>query len=139
MDARGKSESTPTKHRTVVERKSERELVVTRTVDAPARLIDHLGDRGCVGLNHGGIRVHDDLLSGFAEFQDQDEFRAFAYLKNDSRLDVGSEAFGFDLEFIGADWEARNEKRSACVTSHGASGMRVSLCGDDQSVRNVCT
>jgi uncharacterized protein YndB with AHSA1/START domain len=39
MDARSKSESTPTKNRTTVERKSERELVVTRTVDAPARLV----------------------------------------------------------------------------------------------------
>jgi uncharacterized protein YndB with AHSA1/START domain len=39
MDARSKSESTPTKNRTTVERKTERELVVTRTVDAPARLV----------------------------------------------------------------------------------------------------
>ncbi len=39
MDARREGESGPTKHRTVVERKSEREVVVTRTVDAPARLV----------------------------------------------------------------------------------------------------
>ena len=39
MDARSSSESTATKKRTTVERKSERELVVTRTVDAPARLV----------------------------------------------------------------------------------------------------
>ena len=36
MDAR---ESTPTKNRTTVERKSERELVVTRTFNAPARIV----------------------------------------------------------------------------------------------------
>ena len=39
MDAGRESEATPTENRTVVERKSERELVVTRTVDAPARLV----------------------------------------------------------------------------------------------------
>ena len=37
MDARRESEATPMKNRTTVERKSERELVVTRTFDAPAR------------------------------------------------------------------------------------------------------
>ena len=33
------SESTPMKNRTTVERKSERELVVTRTVNGPARIV----------------------------------------------------------------------------------------------------
>ncbi len=33
MDERRESEATPTKNRTAVERKSERELVVTRTVN----------------------------------------------------------------------------------------------------------
>src|SRR5438270_3029574 len=39
MDVRRESEAIPTKNRTGVERKSERELVVTRTVNAPARLV----------------------------------------------------------------------------------------------------
>ena len=39
MDARSEHESAPTKGRTTVERKSERELVVTRTVNGPARLV----------------------------------------------------------------------------------------------------
>lgn len=39
MDARNESESTPMKNRTTVERKSERELVVTRTFDGPARIV----------------------------------------------------------------------------------------------------
>jgi len=39
MDARKVSEPMPTKNRTTVERKSERELVVTRTFNAPARLV----------------------------------------------------------------------------------------------------
>src|SRR6187431_1477590 len=39
MDARRESESTPTKNRTTAERKSERELVVTRTFNAPARIV----------------------------------------------------------------------------------------------------
>src|SRR5512141_3479914 len=39
MDVRRESEATPTNNRTGVERKSERELVVTRTVNAPARLV----------------------------------------------------------------------------------------------------
>ena len=39
MDARTGSEPTPVKNRTTVERKSEREFVVTRTFDAPARLV----------------------------------------------------------------------------------------------------
>lgn len=39
MDVRKESEATPLKNPTVVERKSERELVVRRTVNAPARLV----------------------------------------------------------------------------------------------------
>ena len=39
MDARRASEPAPMKSRTTVERTSERELVVTRTFDAPARLV----------------------------------------------------------------------------------------------------
>ena len=39
MDARKESEPTPMKNRTAVERKSEREVVVTRTFDAPARIV----------------------------------------------------------------------------------------------------
>ena len=39
MDARKESEPTPTKNRATVERKSERELVVTRTVNGPARIV----------------------------------------------------------------------------------------------------
>jgi len=39
MDARREGESTPAKNRTTVERKSERELVVMRTFNAPARLV----------------------------------------------------------------------------------------------------
>ena len=39
MDARRESEPTPMKNRTTVERTSERELVVTRTFNAPARIV----------------------------------------------------------------------------------------------------
>jgi uncharacterized protein YndB with AHSA1/START domain len=39
MDARRSIEPTPTRNRAAVERKSERELVVTRTFNAPARLL----------------------------------------------------------------------------------------------------
>lgn len=39
MDARRESEPTPTKNRTTVERKSDRELVVTRTFHGPARIV----------------------------------------------------------------------------------------------------
>lgn len=39
MDARRESEPTPMKNRTTVERTSEREFVVTRTFDGPARLV----------------------------------------------------------------------------------------------------
>src|ERR1700734_865714 len=39
MDARRESEPTPMKSRTTVEPKSEREFVVTRTFDGPARLV----------------------------------------------------------------------------------------------------
>ena len=39
MDARRGSEPTPMKNRTTVERKSERELVVTRIVNGPARFV----------------------------------------------------------------------------------------------------
>ena len=39
MEARRESDPTPVKNRTTVERKSERELVTTRTFNAPARLV----------------------------------------------------------------------------------------------------
>jgi len=39
MDARQESEATPMKSRTTVERKSERELVVTRIINGPARIV----------------------------------------------------------------------------------------------------
>jgi uncharacterized protein YndB with AHSA1/START domain len=39
MDARREIEPTPTKNRSTVERKSERELVVTRTINGPARIV----------------------------------------------------------------------------------------------------
>jgi uncharacterized protein YndB with AHSA1/START domain len=39
MDVRKESEAAPMKKRTEVERRSERELVVTRTINAPARLV----------------------------------------------------------------------------------------------------
>ncbi len=39
MDASRKSEPTATKSRTTVERKSERELVVTRIINGPARIV----------------------------------------------------------------------------------------------------
>ena len=39
MDAKRGSEPKPMKNRTTVERKSERELVVTRTVNGPARIV----------------------------------------------------------------------------------------------------
>ena len=39
MDARRECEPTPMKNHTTVERKSERELVITRTVNGPARIV----------------------------------------------------------------------------------------------------
>jgi uncharacterized protein YndB with AHSA1/START domain len=39
MDARKENESTPVKNRTTVERRSERELTVTRTVNGPTRIV----------------------------------------------------------------------------------------------------
>lgn len=39
MDARSEGEAAPVKHHTQVERKSDLELIVTRTVNAPARLV----------------------------------------------------------------------------------------------------
>jgi uncharacterized protein YndB with AHSA1/START domain len=39
MDARIESEPTPMKSRALVERKSERELVVTRSINGPARIV----------------------------------------------------------------------------------------------------
>lgn len=39
MDGNGEHEKTPTKHETTTERASDRELVVTRTFNGPARLV----------------------------------------------------------------------------------------------------
>lgn len=39
MEARSEMQHTPMKNRTTIERKSDRELVVTRTINGPARLV----------------------------------------------------------------------------------------------------
>lgn len=39
MDARSEGHPTPMKNRTTVEQKSERELVITRTINGPARIV----------------------------------------------------------------------------------------------------
>ena len=39
MDARRESEPVSAKNRTTVERKSDREVVVTRTINGPARIV----------------------------------------------------------------------------------------------------
>jgi len=39
MDARSESQPTATKNPTAVERKSDREIIVTRTINGPARLV----------------------------------------------------------------------------------------------------
>src|SRR5215467_2533036 len=39
MDARSESQPIATKNRTTVERKSEREIVITRTINGPARIV----------------------------------------------------------------------------------------------------
>lgn len=39
MDAGSGRDATPTKHQATVERRSERELVVTRTINGAARLV----------------------------------------------------------------------------------------------------
>jgi uncharacterized protein YndB with AHSA1/START domain len=39
MDAKSENQRTPTRSRTTLERRSERELVVTRTFNAPARIV----------------------------------------------------------------------------------------------------
>ncbi|MFL5489125.1 MAG: hypothetical protein ACJ8AJ_11640 [Gemmatimonadaceae bacterium] len=50
MDARIESKPAPEKNRTAVERKSDREVVVTRTINGPARIVfeafSKAGDRG---------------------------------------------------------------------------------------------
>jgi len=43
MDARRASEPIPMKNRTTAERKSDRELVVTRTFNGPARIVCEVG------------------------------------------------------------------------------------------------
>ena len=77
MDARRESEATLMKNRTTVERKSERELVVTRTFDGPARGIrcarairsaaTNLDLDVRVGLHTGEIELRgDDDIGGLA-------------------------------------------------------------------------
>ena len=39
MDVRSDNQPSPTKNRTTVERKSDRELVITRTINGPARIV----------------------------------------------------------------------------------------------------
>ena len=63
MDVRRESEATPTKNRTGVERKSERELVVTRTVNAPARLVFEAWTKDIKQTLPGGVQQCGRLLS----------------------------------------------------------------------------
>ena len=55
MVASSETESTPTKNPTTVERKSEREFVVTRTINAPPRIVFGTCSRG--GLRAGVSRA----------------------------------------------------------------------------------
>ena len=64
MDARRESEATPMKNRTTVERKSDRELVVTRTFNGPARLVFEAWSKPELFQNaaSGGIRERGERV-----------------------------------------------------------------------------
>jgi hypothetical protein len=59
MDARRESEPAPMKNLTTVERKSEREIVVTRTFNGPARIVFEAWTKPELFKGDGGLRqVH---------------------------------------------------------------------------------
>ena len=58
MDARKEGEPTAMKNPTTVERKSDRELVVTRTFNGPARLVFEAWTAFAGGLGAGHLGCH---------------------------------------------------------------------------------
>jgi uncharacterized protein YndB with AHSA1/START domain len=96
MHASNETQASPTKNRTTVERKSERELVVTRTVNAPARIVfeawtkAELLERWWVPQSFGVV-----LLSCEADVRVGGKYR-FVFGHGDSKM----EFFGKYIEVI---------------------------------------
>src|SRR5258706_4104476 len=116
MDARRKSEPTPMKNRTTVERKSERELVVTRTVNGPARMVfeawtkPELLKRWWVPKSMGV-----SLLSCEADVR----------VGGTYRLVFGHDAFPKPMEFFGRYIEVTPHSRLVWTNDEGGDGGAV--------------
>ena len=114
MDERSEAESAPTKNRTEVVRKSEREIVVTRTVNGPARLVwqawtrAELFRRWWVPKSYGL-----NLLSCEMDVRVGGQYR-LAFLHQ-----------GSTMEFFGTYLEVTPHSRLVWTNDEGESGQNI--------------
>src|ERR1700753_1436146 len=92
MNAGNENQPSPTKNRTTTERKSERELVVTRTFDAPARLVFEAWTTPCLCLRWWVPRS-----AGISVLSREMDIRTGGTY----RLVFGNKAFPKPMEFFG--------------------------------------
>ncbi|MDR3692184.1 MAG: SRPBCC family protein [Fimbriimonas sp.] len=122
MDINRESETTPTKNPTRVERKSECELVVTRTVNAPARLVfeawtkAELFKKWWVPKSYGL-----DLLSCELDVRVGGQYR-LVYRHEDSTM-----------EFFGTYLEVTPHSRLVWTNEEGDGGQTVTTVTFDET------
>ena len=114
MDARRDSDATPTKTQTTVERRSERELVVTRTVNGPAHLVFEAWTRADLFRKWWVPRSYGlTLLSCEMDVRGGGGYRlAFSHE-------------GSTMEFFGTDLEVTPPSRLAWTNEEGDGGVTV--------------
>ena len=114
MDARRDSDATPTKQQTTVERTSERELVVTRTVNGPAHLVFEAWTRADLFRQWWVPRSYGlNLVSCEMDVRVGGEYRlAFSHE-------------GSTMEFFGTYLEVTPPSRLAWTNEEGDGGVTV--------------
>src|SRR4029079_8206724 len=115
MDARRESETTPMKNRTTVERRSERELVVTRTFNGPARIVFEAWTRPEL-FKQWGVPKSMGMVLRFCEMD--------ARTGCTSRLVCGHDASKRD-EFFGRYLEVTPHSRLVWTNDEGGEGGSV--------------
>src|SRR4026207_2193170 len=122
MDVRRESEATPTESHTGVERKSERELVVTRTVNGPARLVFEAWTKADLFRRWWVPRSYGlTLLSCEMDVRVGGEYR-LVFSHQDSTM-----------EFFGTYLEVTPHSRLVWTNEEGDGGMTVTTVTFDEN------
>ncbi|TAH34316.1 MAG: ATPase [Planctomycetota bacterium] len=122
MDVSRESEATPTKNRTAVERKSECELVVTRTVNAPARLVFEAWTKAELFRRWWVPRSYGlNLLSCEMDVRVGGQYRLVFRHE------------GSTMEFFGTYLEVTPHSRLVWTNEEGDDGMTVTTVTFDES------